>query len=87
MNPAIFREYDIRGLADKDFDTAFAHALGQAYGTYVRAQGKKRIAVGRDCRLTSDKYAAALRQGLRSTGIDVVDIGTCPTPLSRAIRG
>lgn len=81
MNPAIFREYDIRGIADQDFDTSFAHALGQAYGTYVRTQGKKRIAVGRDCRLTSDKYAEALRQGLRSTGITVVDIGTCPTPL------
>ena len=81
MNPAIFREYDIRGIADKDFDVPFAQALGQAYGTYVRAQGKKRIAVGRDCRLTSDKYAAALRHGLRSTGIDVLDIGTCPTPL------
>ncbi|NOT58089.1 MAG: phosphomannomutase/phosphoglucomutase [Deltaproteobacteria bacterium] len=81
MNPAIFREYDIRGIADQDFDTSFAHALGQAYGTYVRTQGKKRIAVGRDCRLTSDKYAEALRRGLRSTGINVVDIGTCPTPL------
>ncbi|MBM4256042.1 MAG: phosphomannomutase/phosphoglucomutase [Deltaproteobacteria bacterium] len=81
MNPAIFREYDIRGVAEKDFTTDFAVTLGQAYGTYVRALGKRRIAVGRDCRLTSDSYAAALRQGLRSTGIDVVDVGTCPTPL------
>jgi phosphomannomutase / phosphoglucomutase len=81
MNPAIFREYDIRGIAEKDFNADFVMTLGQAYGTYVRAQGKHRIAVGRDCRLTSDPYAAALRQGLRSTGIDVVDIGTCPTPL------
>lgn len=81
MNPAIFREYDIRGIADKDFDTDFAFTLGRAYGTYARGQGKRRIAVGRDCRLTSDKYAAALRQGLCSTGIDVLDIGVCPTPL------
>ena len=81
MNPAIFREYDIRGIAEKDFNADFVMTLGQAYGTYARAQGKHRIAVGRDCRLTSDPYAAALRQGLRSTGIDVVDIGTCPTPL------
>lgn len=81
MNPVIFREYDIRGIAEKDFTADFAVALGQAYGTYVRAQGKRRIAVGRDCRLTSDRYAAALRQGVRSTGVDVVDIGTCPTPL------
>jgi len=81
MNPAVFREYDIRGIAEKDFTADFVVTLGQAYGTYARARGKKRVAVGRDCRLTSDSYAAALRQGLRSTGVDVVDIGTCPTPL------
>jgi phosphomannomutase/phosphoglucomutase len=81
MNPAIFREYDIRGVADKDFDVDFAFALGRAYGTYAREQGKKRVAVGRDCRLTSDKYAIALRGGLCATGLEVLDLGVCPTPL------
>jgi phosphomannomutase/phosphoglucomutase len=81
MNPAIFREYDIRGIADKDFDAGFALTLGRAYGTYAREQGKKRVAVGRDCRLTSEKYATALRGGLCSTGLEVLDIGVCPTPL------
>ena len=81
MNPAIFREYDIRGIADTDFDRDFAFTLGRAYGTYALGQGKKRVAVGRDCRLTSDQYAAALRQGLCATGLDVLDIGVCPTPL------
>lgn len=81
MNPAIFREYDIRGIADKDFDTDFAFTLGRAYGTLARAQGKQRVSVGRDCRLTSDKYAVALRQGLCATGLTVLDIGVCPTPL------
>ncbi|MGE0822474.1 MAG: phosphomannomutase/phosphoglucomutase [Candidatus Binatia bacterium] len=81
MNPAIFREYDIRGVADKDFDSHFVANLGRAYGTYVRAQEKHHIAVGRDCRLTSDQYALALREGLRSTGVDVIDLGVCPTPL------
>ena len=81
MNPAIFREYDIRGIADTDFDRDFAFTLGRAYGTYALGQGKKRVAVGRDCRLTSDKYAAALRQGLCATGLDVLDIGVCPTSL------
>lgn len=81
MNPAIFREYDIRGIADTDYDTDFAFALGRAYGTLAIGQGKKRVSVGRDCRLTSDKYAAALRRGLCSTGLNVLDIGVCPTPL------
>jgi phosphomannomutase/phosphoglucomutase len=39
------------------------------------------VSVGRDCRLTSDRYAAALTEGIRSTGIDVLDVGMCPTPL------
>jgi len=81
MNPVIFREYDIRGIADTDFDTDFAFTLGRAYGTYAREQGKKRVAVGRDCRLTSDKYAAALRGGLCASGLEVLDVGVCPTPL------
>lgn len=81
VNPAIFREYDIRGLADQDFDTDFAFALGQAYGSLVVQQAKRRVAVGRDCRLSSDSYAAALRDGLCATGLEVLDLGVCPTPL------
>ncbi|HEV8718522.1 MAG TPA: phosphomannomutase/phosphoglucomutase [Candidatus Binatia bacterium] len=81
MNPTIFREYDIRGIADQDFDSNFAFTLGRAYGTYARGQGKKRMAVGRDCRLTSEKYATALRHGLCASGVEVLDIGVCPTPL------
>ena len=81
MNPAIFREYDIRGVADQDFDVDFAFALGRAYGTLAMNQGKRRVSVGRDCRPTSDKYAAALRQGLCATGLGVLELGVCPTPL------
>ncbi len=81
MNPLVFREYDIRGIADTDFDSDFAVTLGRAYGTYARGQGRRRVAVGRDCRLTSEKYAAALRHGLCASGLEVLDIGVCPTPL------
>jgi len=81
MNPEIFREYDIRGVADKDFDEAFARTLGQAYGTLLREKGKRVVAVGGDCRLTSEKYQKALAEGIVSTGLDVIEIGTCPTPL------
>ena len=81
MNPAIFREYDIRGLADRDFDAEFARQLGQTFGTLAKEAGKKRVSVGRDCRLTSDKYAEAAVVGIRSTGLHVVDIGVVPTPL------
>jgi phosphomannomutase/phosphoglucomutase len=81
INPAIFREYDIRGVAGQDFDAAFARTLGQAYGTMAREAGKRVVAVGRDCRLTSDELATALSEGILSTGMATVEIGTCPTPL------
>jgi phosphomannomutase/phosphoglucomutase len=84
MNPTIFREYDIRGVAGSDFDADFARNLGRAVGTRVRGlhPGKTvTMSVGRDCRLTSDAYAGALIGGLRETGVDVLDIGMVPTPL------
>ncbi|MCC6763210.1 MAG: phosphomannomutase/phosphoglucomutase [Deltaproteobacteria bacterium] len=80
-NSAIFREYDIRGIADVDYDAAFARLLGRAYATYVADQGVRRVSVGRDARLTSNEYADALKDGLRAGGIDVVDLGMTPTPL------
>ena len=81
MNPSIFREYDIRGLAEQDFDREFALLLGKVHGTMISQKGGKRVTVGRDCRATSDAYAAAVIAGLASTGLQVYDIGICPTPL------
>jgi phosphomannomutase/phosphoglucomutase len=84
MNPTIFREYDIRGVAGRDFDEKFAYALGRAVGTRLRAlhpDTTPSMAVGRDCRLTSDAYAGELMRGLTECGVDVLDIGMCPTPL------
>jgi len=81
INPNIFREYDIRGIVDKDLAPDVVKTLGQAMGTYFRAQGRKRVAVGRDCRLSSPAYGLALSAGLRAAGCDTVDLGTIPTPL------
>jgi phosphomannomutase/phosphoglucomutase len=81
VNPSIFREYDIRGLAERDFAEDFALLLGKVLGTMVRRRGGARVSVGRDCRLTSDAYAEALIAGLVSTGLQVYDLGICPTPL------
>jgi phosphomannomutase / phosphoglucomutase len=81
MNPSIFREYDIRGVAEKDFDKEFALLLGKVHATTVAAQGGMRVAVGRDCRATSNAYAEAVISGMVSAGLHVYDIGECPTPL------
>jgi phosphomannomutase len=85
VNPTIFRAYDIRGIVDLDLSEQVYATLGRAAGSYFRrrdaAVGRPRIVVGRDARLTSPAYAAALITGLRGVGCDVVDIGMVPTPL------
>lgn len=86
VNPEIFRQYDIRGIFDKDLTADIAEAIGAAYGIYLnlklKAQNSKlKVSVGRDVRLSSNALRDALIQGIISTGIDVIDIGECPTPL------
>lgn len=81
MLQKIFREYDIRGIAGSEITDSDVSTLGRAFGTYMARQGKRRIVVGRDCRLTSDRYRDLLVGGLLQSGMDVFDIGVCPTPL------
>jgi phosphomannomutase/phosphoglucomutase len=81
MNPRVFREYDIRGKADVDLDSAFVTDLGRAIGTHLKRSGAKRITLGRDCRVTSPRLHQALKDGLLSTGIDLIDVGIVATPL------
>src|SRR4051812_11502280 len=81
MNPRVFREYDIRGVADRDLDDDFAHDLGRALGTHLARQGARRIALGRDCRVSSPRIHAALLAGLLETPLAIFDIGVVPTPV------
>jgi phosphomannomutase / phosphoglucomutase len=85
MNPHIFRQYDIRGVVGRDLDETVAENIGRAYATLLRrtrdgAEGL-RVALGRDNRLTSDALATAVARGIAATGVDVVDVGTVPTPV------
>jgi phosphomannomutase/phosphoglucomutase len=77
----IFREYDIRGIAGKDLTENTVELLGLGIGTMMQRRGRSRIAVGRDCRPSSEPYRNALVAGLTATGVSVVDIGIVPTPL------
>ncbi|UCF36255.1 MAG: phosphomannomutase/phosphoglucomutase [Acidobacteriota bacterium] len=81
MNREIFREYDIRGIADRDLVPEAIVKLGKSIAVYMLREGRRRIAVGRDVRLSSKRLRDNLVEGLTSCGIDVVDIGECPTPL------
>ncbi|MGH7278483.1 MAG: phosphomannomutase/phosphoglucomutase [Candidatus Rokuibacteriota bacterium] len=81
LNPHVFRAYDVRGLVGDDINPAVFASVGRAYGTLVRRQGGRRIAVGQDNRLSSAALRASFVDGVRATGVHVVDIGLAPTPL------
>lgn len=81
MNPKVLREYDIRGVVDEDIRDDDVVVLGKAFGAYMAGQSKSRLVVGRDCRLSSERYRDLLVQGLVAAGMDVMDVGMCPTPL------
>lgn len=79
MNPHIFREYDIRGEADRDLPDEVVRVIGLAGEDAYTGPGP--VVVGRDCRLSSPFMFAALTDGIRVI-VDVVDIGIVPTPVT-----
>lgn len=81
LKPVIFREYDIRGVADSELLSPAIKELGQALGTHLRRKSGPRVSLGRDCRLSSDRLHDALLEGLIASGCQVIDVGTVPTPV------
>ncbi len=81
VNPVVFREYDIRGVAGVDLTEETVGLVARALGTRVRAAGGQVVVVGRDVRLSSPAFHGQVVAGLTATGCDVVDLGVVPTPL------
>jgi phosphomannomutase/phosphoglucomutase len=81
-DPGIFRAYDIRGVVGQTLTESVAHQLGRAIGSAVRDKELSEIVVGRDGRLSGPMLSGALIEGLRAAGVDVIDIGAVPTPVS-----
>ncbi|HEX7090254.1 MAG TPA: phosphomannomutase/phosphoglucomutase [Longimicrobiales bacterium] len=84
VNPHIFREYDIRGVVSRDLGGDVPEQIGRAFASELRGQHGGapglRVVVGRDNRPSSPGLADALIRGLRGAGVDVIDVGTVPTP-------
>ena len=78
LAPEVFKAYDVRGIYGEEIDEAGAYAVGRAYAEHF---GLRRIAVGRDMRLSSPSMAAAAIDGARAAGADVVDIGLAGTEM------
>ncbi|MGA3251786.1 MAG: phosphomannomutase/phosphoglucomutase [Paraburkholderia sp.] len=81
ISKSIFKAYDIRGVIGKTLDADTARLIGRAFGSEVRAQGGDAVVVARDGRLSGPELIAALSDGLRSAGVDVVNVGMVPTPV------
>ena len=80
--PEIFKAYDIRGIVDKTLTVEAVRAIGHALGSEAVARKQQAIAVGRDGRLSGPALAGALADGIRAAGVDVIDVGCVPTPLT-----
>ncbi len=85
FSPVIFREYDIRGIYNEQFDLDFAYNLGKAFSSYVtkKTPGKKnlRVSIGYDARESSTVIVKKLSQGMRESGLDVSILGLVTTPV------
>jgi len=81
LDPSLFKAYDIRGVVDRTLTVEAVRAIGAAIGSEGAAHGVREIAVGRDGRLSGPRLRDALAEGIRSTGVDVVDIGMVATPM------
>ncbi|MBN2689794.1 MAG: phosphomannomutase/phosphoglucomutase [Gammaproteobacteria bacterium] len=81
VDHSIFRTYDIRGVVDETLTPDVVYTIGLAIGSDAQDRGQNKIAIGRDGRLSGPDYLAALSQGLRDSGCDVINIGEVSTPV------
>jgi phosphomannomutase/phosphoglucomutase len=80
INPNIFREYDIRGIAESDLTSSVVESLGHTFASYVKSKGIDRITVGYDARLSSERICKDITRGITGEGLNAEILGLCPTP-------
>ena len=77
----IFRGYDVRGIYPDELDEDTAYSFGLGFGSYIKKNGMTKCIVGHDNRISSEILYNALIKGITSTGIDVISLGLCTTPM------
>lgn len=82
IDKTIFRQYDIRGIFGKDLTEETVFLIAKAVGSYLTRRGLRRIVIGRDARLSSPQLRDWMVKGLVSCGMEIMDIGTVPTPVT-----
>lgn len=81
INKYIFRGYDIRGIYPNELDADTAYTIGRGFGSYIKSIGKTTAVIGHDNRLSSDELYDALKTGILESGIDIISLGLCTTPM------
>ena len=81
INRNIFRGYDIRGIYPSEIDEDTAYTIGLGFGSHIKNLGKTKCVIGHDNRLSRDVLYPALMKGILETGIDVISLGLCTTPM------
>ena len=80
INPEIFREYDIRGIAEQDLTSPVVEALGRGFAAFLKTKGITAVTIGYDARISSSRLCNDIVRGLAESGINVTILGLCPTP-------
>ncbi len=81
LNPIVFRQYDIRGIVGEEIDAETYYLIGKGFGTFLRGQGLKTIALGGDARLSTPEMLESFAKGALETGCDIYDLGQVATPV------
>ncbi len=77
----IFREYDIRGIAEKDLTKQNVEMIAKAYSFFMKKQNASKLIIGRDNRPSSKMFRDSVAKAFTESGFDVIDIGVVPTPV------
>ena len=81
INKEIFRGYDVRGVYPTTIDEDTVYTFGLGFGTHIQKLGFKKCVVGHDNRLSSPQLYSALIEGIKSTGVHIISLGLCTTPM------
>jgi phosphomannomutase/phosphoglucomutase len=82
LSPDIFKAYDIRGVVDRTLTADAVRRIGQALGSLAAERHRGEIVIGRDGRLSGPALLAALSEGIRAAGVNVIDVGMVTTPMT-----
>ena len=81
INANIFRGYDIRGIVPTEIDIDTAYTIGLGFGSHIKNLGKTTCIIGHDNRISSEDLYNALMTGIKQTGINIISLGLCTTPM------